>query len=437
MSIAVIAGALAVSAAAFQVLAAPNPDLDGDLNGDNRVDVLDLSYMLGRYGTGDASADINSDGSVTIIDLSILLTNYGRVFSAPSAVNLGRFPFAMGTGAGNHALSQAGYRSAFRLVAHKSGTLAKLHIKTKTLVKTSATDSYGWTTDGTYGRLKWVMYNAKPDGTPDTSSPLASEEFYVSSRASCTTAANGGGNEVCSLNVNRALTAGQEYYIVVSNTHPSPASNYFSTNHLWDNDYLQGANSRNERNAAAADNFYGLDPREVMVTSTNGGSTWNIPGVLPAGSVWPKAFPTYVAEWSDGSKDGQGYYSGSPVAAGSNVSMVYKPQKASTFTKVGGLMAASDSFTVTVEKNGTAVATAFISNGSGANIVEANLSSAVPVVPGDVIKLKAHVNASGALRTYYGDAGFAALMGFGASYKWYNEANSSQALSIAPLPWPR
>jgi len=53
----------------------------GDLNADNKIDVIDLSILLSNFnshpspGTG---ADINGDGIVNVIDLSILLSNYGR-----------------------------------------------------------------------------------------------------------------------------------------------------------------------------------------------------------------------------------------------------------------------------------------------------------------------------------------------------------------------
>jgi len=62
--------------------AAPNPNLKGDLNGDNNVNITDLSILLTNYGTSNAAADINSDGTVNILDLSILLSNYGQTISS-------------------------------------------------------------------------------------------------------------------------------------------------------------------------------------------------------------------------------------------------------------------------------------------------------------------------------------------------------------------
>jgi hypothetical protein len=62
----------------YRSFAAPNPNLQGDLNNDNSVNITDLSILLSDYGTSNAAADINGDSTVNITDLSILLSNYGR-----------------------------------------------------------------------------------------------------------------------------------------------------------------------------------------------------------------------------------------------------------------------------------------------------------------------------------------------------------------------
>ena len=49
----------------------------GDLNCDNKVDILDLSTLLSRWGSADATADLNQSGKVDILDLSILLSKWG------------------------------------------------------------------------------------------------------------------------------------------------------------------------------------------------------------------------------------------------------------------------------------------------------------------------------------------------------------------------
>ncbi len=82
----------------YMALAAMNPNLPGDLNTDNKVDVADLSYLLARYGTSDASADMNNDGHIGIIDLSVLLSNFGKAY-VPSGAQL--YVSASGSDAGS------------------------------------------------------------------------------------------------------------------------------------------------------------------------------------------------------------------------------------------------------------------------------------------------------------------------------------------------
>jgi hypothetical protein len=65
------------SSAAATLTAATVTSKPGDLNGDNSVNITDLSILLSNWNTPNAVADINHDGVVNIFDLSILLSNYG------------------------------------------------------------------------------------------------------------------------------------------------------------------------------------------------------------------------------------------------------------------------------------------------------------------------------------------------------------------------
>ncbi len=62
---------------AATLVTSTSPAVLGDLNGDGHVDITDLSILLSKWSTADATADINQDGSVNIFDLSILLSHYG------------------------------------------------------------------------------------------------------------------------------------------------------------------------------------------------------------------------------------------------------------------------------------------------------------------------------------------------------------------------
>jgi mannan endo-1,4-beta-mannosidase len=68
--------------------AAPPNVLPGDINGDNTVNIVDLSTLLSNYNrsstqASNPNADINNDTKINVFDLSILLSNYGK--SGPSA----------------------------------------------------------------------------------------------------------------------------------------------------------------------------------------------------------------------------------------------------------------------------------------------------------------------------------------------------------------
>jgi YVTN family beta-propeller protein len=50
----------------------------GDINGDNQIDILDLSYVGYRFAGDDLLADLNRDGVVDILDLSLVGANFGQ-----------------------------------------------------------------------------------------------------------------------------------------------------------------------------------------------------------------------------------------------------------------------------------------------------------------------------------------------------------------------
>ncbi|HEX5395377.1 MAG TPA: dockerin type I domain-containing protein [Candidatus Saccharimonadales bacterium] len=76
-----------------------NPNLPGDVNNDNTVNITDLSILLSNYNTNYPAADFNSDGTVSILDLSVLLSNYGRSYTAtPPTVSLSANPTTITSG---------------------------------------------------------------------------------------------------------------------------------------------------------------------------------------------------------------------------------------------------------------------------------------------------------------------------------------------------
>jgi uncharacterized protein (DUF2141 family) len=54
--------------------------LTGDVDGDGKVNIVDIGIILDAYGTtppSDTRADLNQDNKVNMIDLGIVIDNYG------------------------------------------------------------------------------------------------------------------------------------------------------------------------------------------------------------------------------------------------------------------------------------------------------------------------------------------------------------------------
>jgi len=52
--------------------------LNGDVNSDGQINILDMAYIGARFGSQDAPADLNADGRVNIIDLVLAASNFGQ-----------------------------------------------------------------------------------------------------------------------------------------------------------------------------------------------------------------------------------------------------------------------------------------------------------------------------------------------------------------------
>ena len=64
-------------------------NIAGDVNGDSKVDITDLSILLTNYGTSNSygKGDLNESGRIDISDLSILLTHYGKIDVKPPSTS--------------------------------------------------------------------------------------------------------------------------------------------------------------------------------------------------------------------------------------------------------------------------------------------------------------------------------------------------------------
>lgn len=66
------------TSSATTISAASKTQVVGDANGDDVVNIYDLSTLLTKWNTSDATCDLNKDSIVNVYDLSILLTNWTK-----------------------------------------------------------------------------------------------------------------------------------------------------------------------------------------------------------------------------------------------------------------------------------------------------------------------------------------------------------------------
>lgn len=64
--------------AATTITASAKVQKVGDVNGDDLINVYDLSSLLSKWSTNDATCDLNKDAIVNVYDLSLLLSNWGK-----------------------------------------------------------------------------------------------------------------------------------------------------------------------------------------------------------------------------------------------------------------------------------------------------------------------------------------------------------------------
>ena len=325
-----------------------------------------------------------------------------------------RPPLPFGDGSASVAFDRPGKWLALRFVPGRTGTLARLALRTRLDLTPCATGVAGYAA-GTSGQLRATLQAVRPNGSPDPGSTLAEDLFTPCSRYS------GGG---LTINLNVSVTAGREYALVVRNVDPDPVANYFSLSFLRHG--LIGANARNERDSEALDADYGLDPRELVGWSTDSGIGWTLPGG-PAGAVY---LPTYVLDYGAGPKGGQPYYYSTALTG--TVTMVYPAVPAEwTISQLGASTSGAGSATVTLSVDGVVKASAVL---TGSGMLRGPIAPVV-VAPGSTVRVTTTSGAGGlALRLLHADGSWSALVGLGTGYRYYREGDPANALPLYPLP---
>jgi hypothetical protein len=332
-------------------------------------------------------------------------------------------PVAAGTSAANIAMKDARRLVLQRWVARRSGRLTALHVRmvaNGASCKTDGRPGYG---AGNGGSWRVTTHRVLANGLPDMRSTLVSQEFRPCEAPLSLMDVRQG---VARLPMNLPVSQGEEYATIVRNTDPSPAANHTSTNFLYTQAHVVGANGRNERNPNAADSYYGLDPRELVGFSEDGGASWQLPGP----SRDPGYLPSYLQEYGDGQIEGQPYYY--TGEATSTTTMVYQNIPVRwTIQALGAYTPASATGTLTLTVDGTQRAQVPV---SGTGMLRAGIP-AVTVTPGQTVK----VTASGIpIHSLFADTAWGRLRGFHLNSKpWYlqGHANFTTAAPVYALPW--
>ena len=324
--------------------------------------------------------------------------------------------FAAGDSAANIPLSSERQRVLLRWVARRSGRLKALHLQVKV-------EGRGYAA-GSGGLLRATTHPVLPDGRPNLRTVLAADRFSPRGRES-------GGAVAVRLGI--YVRAGQEFATVIRNDAPSPSSDFFSANFLYAKAGVLGTNGRNERHSAATDRYYGLDARELVGYSRDGGDTWLLPGG-PYGPHGGKAFvPTYVQQFATGPSDGQFYYYSHPVHG--SVRMVYPNAPRTTITHLAAYTSDPGSATVVLAVNGTRRRAVRM---SGEGFLLRPITP-VNVPAGATVTLTTMAGPGGlALSQGFADSKWVHLVGLGRRHTWYLESSPDTAVPLFPLPaWNR
>lgn len=77
-------GFVTVGVALVIASSALNPNLPGDVNDDNVVNITDIATVLKYYGSANTLGDVNKDNVVNITDIADILKQYGKTYTAPT-----------------------------------------------------------------------------------------------------------------------------------------------------------------------------------------------------------------------------------------------------------------------------------------------------------------------------------------------------------------
>jgi len=330
-------------------------------------------------------------------------------------------PFAVGDSSGNIPLRSMTQAVMTRWVARRAGTVRELRLR----LKTEGSSRCGHPGDrrgyagGNGGVLVAVTYPVLRSGRPDVRAPLER------TRSRPCDSARG---ESIALRLNLRVSKGEVLATVVHNADRAPRRNYFSQNFLYVRGGILGANARNELRPSAPDARYGLDSREAVGYSRDGGRTWRIPGG-PYGPHGGRSFlPTYVLVYRAGPPEGQPYYSATPVSG--PITMIYRAREATTVAGVAAIVAGRGAALVKLSVDGRYVSRTRL---HGHGLIAAPIAPRC-VAAGAVVRLETTAGRRGLrLRAMYAGAQWARLLGLGPGYAYYMRQAPDFAVPLFPV----
>jgi hypothetical protein len=347
--------------------------------------------------------------------------------AAASAELAGPAPIAAGTSAANIGLNGSGRWVVVRWVARRTGTLSALHLRVQadgSSCRRSGRTGYGLGNGGTWHA---TTHRVLLDGSPDLTQALATQDLRPCRDPAPLVDARQG---VVRLPMGLAVSAGQEYATVVRNTDPTPTRNWTSVNFLFTVTGIVGANGRNTRSPQTTDAFYGLDPRELVGFSRDGGRTWALPGA-PYGEPSGRNFlPTYVQEYADGRVAGQPYYYTTPATAAPQTMVFQNVSREWTIRGLGAYSSGGGTGTLTLVVDGVVRQRVPV---SGSGMLRASIIPTV-VMPGQTVA----VTSTGLrIQDVVADTAWGRLMGMHlptAPWRLQGERNFSRAAPVYALP---
>jgi hypothetical protein len=360
----------------------------------------------------------------------IVLSSPDSHESAPSRAALGlAAPVAAGDSAANIELDGPEKRVLVRWVARSSGTLSALHLRIQAdgaVCRRNGQTEYGL---GDGGGWRVTTYPVLADGRPDLSTPLQSTHFRpCTAQPDVVDVRQGIVRIAMWLRVER----GSEYATAIRNDAPDAGRNYTSTNFLFTDTGIVGANGRNERDPRAPDAYYGLDPRELVGYSQDAGRSWSLPGGPYGGAGGRSFLPTYLQEYANGQITGQPYYYTAEAATTTRHMVFGNITRPWTIRALGAYTASRSTGTLTLAVDGRTMTTARVS-GSGM------LRVAIPpttVRPGGTVI----VTATGlTLRDVVADTAWGRLAGMHlhtTPWRLQWQPDFSRAAPVYPLPAP-